>query len=804
MNLRTERHIDRCRDCRQVLFGLLRGETRSGSGLAEGAPIAERSLREPVKVRPLPPEKRYALEKTLGHGGMGDVFAVRDASTQRTVAWKQVREGLSSRALPLFWREAQISAQLEHPNIVPVYEMGQAEDGSAYFTMRCVEGRTLKDVLSALAAGEPRATAEYTPAKLTMVLLEITRAVSYAHSRGVLHCDLKPANVLLGPHGEVLVTDWGLAQLVEPRDGHPRVTTSVPHAHRPATAGTWAFMSPEQAAGQPVDRRSDVYSLGAILYAMLTWKTPRDAPVPPRERAPERQISEELEAICRRAMELHPEERFASVEELHARLEAFVTGSHRRLMAEERFASGEQARQEERALAQKLTELRAQSERLAAGIEPHGDEMQKWPLWELETRILEVETAKEEAAARALDAYSQSVGIDDAFVPAAERLAQIHLDLFLEAEGAGNRREALFHRRQVERHHRGRFHGVLSGEGKLVLRCPQDVENIQAFRYVERRRRLEPSDKLVVPTRSHLELDLAPGSYLFILRAPGKRDCRLHVFMERNSVRHCAPRMWDEAEVGPNFVHVPAGPFVYGGDERIINAEPRTELYLSDFLIARFPVTAREYLEFLNTRIAEGDDSVRARVPRTTPGGGFHWQQGPSGRYELPTVDAAGYRTHPDAPVMGVSFEDAQAFIQWRSRKDGRRYRLPTQQEWEKAARGADGRIYPWGNGFDPTFCKMALSRPGRPEPEPVGSHPVDTSVYGMQDAAGAIREWCDSYFDAAQRLRVLKGGAWYFNAHFCAIPHRHGYLPHIVFSNFGFRLAVGETGEGCVSTIEK
>jgi serine/threonine-protein kinase len=139
---------------------------------------------------------------------------------------------------------------------------------------------------------------------------------------------------------------------------------------------------------------------------------------------------------------------------------------------------------------------------------------------------------------------------------------------------------------------------------------------------------------------------------------------------------------------------------------------------------------------------------------------------------------------------MGVSFFDAEMYAAWLAKKEGRPYRLPTEHEWEKAARGADGRFFPWGNGFDPSFCKMALSRPGRPQPEPVGSFPVDESVYGMRDAAGAIREWCDSFFDPGRETRTLRGGAWYFNPHYCRLAFRHGYLPHIVFTNFGFRLA--------------
>jgi eukaryotic-like serine/threonine-protein kinase len=158
--------------------------------------------------------------------------------------------------------------------------------------------------------------------------------------------------------------------------------------------------------------------------------------------------------------------------------------------------------------------------------------------------------------------------------------------------------------------------------------------------------------------------------------------------------------------------------------------------------------------------------------------------------YALPRHDADGNPVHAAAPVMGVSFFDAEMFASWLARKESAPIRLPTEHEWEKAARGADGRFFPWGNGFDPSFCKMSLSRPGRPQPEPVGSFPVDESVYGMRDAAGAIREWTDSFYDPGRETRTLRGGAWYFNPHYCRLAFRHGYLPHIVFTNFGFRLA--------------
>jgi serine/threonine-protein kinase len=241
--------------------------------------------------------------------------------------------------------------------------------------------------------------------------------------------------------------------------------------------------------------------------------------------------------------------------------------------------------------------------------------------------------------------------------------------------------------------------------------------------------------------------------------------------------------------VGEGCVPVPAGRFFYGGDRHALNAGPREVKHTEAFAIARTAVTCRDYLAFLHDLDRSDPARAATHVPRTRPDGGFLWLRGDDGRFTIPAKDADGNPAVPDAPVMGVSYVDAVAYAAWRQAQDGRPWRLPTEVEWEKAARGADGRFFPWGNGFDATFCKMALSRAGRPQPEPVGSFPTDTSVYGMQDAAGAIREWCASFYDEAQETRVLRGGAWYFNEAYCRVAFRHGYLPHIVFTNFGIRL---------------
>jgi formylglycine-generating enzyme required for sulfatase activity len=327
---------------------------------------------------------------------------------------------------------------------------------------------------------------------------------------------------------------------------------------------------------------------------------------------------------------------------------------------------------------------------------------------------------------------------------------------------------------------------VPGGGGSVrVLLAP--LMRASGVRLVEEGARLVAGESVLGSAEGRkVQLELPTGSYLFTLAKDGCRDATLHVNIGRGDAIVLMPRLYPGAEIGDDFVYVPAGPFIYGGDPDALNSVPKQTVALPDFFISRFPVTCAQYLDFLN---APGD-RARAHVPRTRPDGGCLWEADAGGRCALPTIGADGNPVHPQAPVMGVSFDDAQAFAAWRSQRDGRAYRLPTEQQWEKAARGADGRVFPWGNGFDPAFCKMALSRPGRPQPEPVGSYPVDTSVYSVQDCAGAVREWTDSFFDPGYQTRVLRGGAWDSEPRDCRLASRHGSLPPVVFTNFGFRLA--------------
>jgi serine/threonine-protein kinase len=273
--------------------------------------------------------KRYTEGAVLGVGGMGKVVLARDEHLGRDVAVKQLRDDrpLTDEERERFLREARVQGQLEHPSIVPVYDLEQVPGSAAFFTMRRVLGRTLHAILDELRIGgsPPR----YSQRELLAAFATVCLAVDYAHSRGVIHRDLKPANLMLGDFGEVYVLDWGLARLVsEAPVEEPASRLSAPGV----VMGTPLYMAPEQYVDPAVGPAADVFSLGAILYEILTLMPARDpealhAPIAAMAvRAPSSNVAPELEAICLRACAADPSVRFGSARALQAAVARFLDG----------------------------------------------------------------------------------------------------------------------------------------------------------------------------------------------------------------------------------------------------------------------------------------------------------------------------------------------------------------------------------------------------------------------------------------------------------------------------------------------
>jgi hypothetical protein len=297
----------------------------------------------PIERRPIPAPApieldlghRYEDRGLLGRGGMGAVRRMRDLTLRREVAVKTLGPGLTRPdQAQAFVEEAQVTAQLEHPNIVPVHELGTDRRGSVYFAMMMVRGRTLHELL--LDPTRPPGSSERLAMALE-VFLKVCDAMAFAHSRGVLHLDIKPANVMVGAYGEVYLMDWGLARVLHDRPGAVDVPTAPP-SEMGGVVGTPEYMSPEMArGGTKVDERTDVFGLGALLYEIVTGRAPYDATpdadAMTRARAhsftfPDEfedvQVPSKLAKVIAKAMVRDPADRYASAREIAEQVREFL------------------------------------------------------------------------------------------------------------------------------------------------------------------------------------------------------------------------------------------------------------------------------------------------------------------------------------------------------------------------------------------------------------------------------------------------------------------------------------------------
>ncbi len=318
---------------------------------------------------------RYAMRRVLGAGGMGEVRLTTDAWIGRDVAMKVVKAGHGGTAETRgrFLREARVQGQLEHPSVVPVYDIGKSPEGESFFTMKRIGGHTFEQIIDGLRERNPTIIGSYTRRKLLSAMSQVCLAIAYAHSRGVVHRDLKPSNVMLGDFGEVYVLDWGVAKIA----GAAEASERAPSASGPATAdvisaeadslrthagalvGTPGYMSPEQARGDidAIGPASDVYALGAMLFELLALEplhagrtivailaSTQMAVQPPSERAPNAEIAPELDAICVRATRFEPVDRFPSARAMHEAIESVLAGERdaerRKELAKDLVAKG--------------------------------------------------------------------------------------------------------------------------------------------------------------------------------------------------------------------------------------------------------------------------------------------------------------------------------------------------------------------------------------------------------------------------------------------------------------------------------
>lgn len=755
---------------------------------------------------------RLTLLRVLGSGGMGIVYEALDPSLGRRVAVKVMHADVATHDLlrARFLKEARITAELEHPGIVPVHDLFTTEEGIVCLVMRSISGASLAEVIADLRDGEAEAEARWTRARLLRAFLQVCEAIGFSHSRDVIHRDLKPANIMLGPFGETLILDWGVACRVG--QIHPPDTRLTPSEG--ALLGTPGYMSPEQARGKlDLDPRSDVWSLGSILYELLTYepayrgnfpmqilmKSMEGAPTRPPERAPRLGIPDELTNICTKALEVDPADRYQSANELAAAIGTFLEGTRQRQAAVRYLHHA-------RGVWRTYIELGHERAELMASEKMYADASDSWAPVSERRSLMEIRDTIDDLELRRARTFGEFISTSEkalAHVPdhsgARAALAAGYWERLNEAEAERDHaRVAYFHDR-VSAFDDGTYSELLRGTGSVTLQTEPEGAEVTCQRFETRGLVYPLSGPRLLGTTPLERVPLEIGSYRLTIRAPGYPDTRYPVHIER--CRHWSTgevtiRLQTSAATREGFCYVPAGPYLSGGDSDAPGSGPRREIFLDPFFIARFPVTVADYIEFLDAIHVDDPAEAWRRCPRSesslNASTGQYFQRPKRGeRYTLPEQSADEYEWELDWPVFGISWHDAVAYVEWKSAKDDVPYRLPLEHEVEKAMRGVDGRFYPWGDRFDRTLCKMGDSRRGPPRPEPVGAFPNDISIYGVRDLAGSMRDWCaDAAFDGDTTLRPVRGGSWNYDPRFCRAACRLGRAPWRIFAYNGFRLA--------------
>jgi len=898
----------------------------------------------------------FVIVQEIGRGGMGAVYEAEQISLKRRVALKVLPDDLADnpRAIRRFHREVEAVAKLNQPGIVPVYCFAE-ERGVHFYAMELVHGRPVSELISetrhrlSSGAGASSFLSAYTPEQespqpsefrdlstlvgadakerasqtttddlevgkrrkddpaaalgpdyvrdVCEIIAQVGEAVDHAHRRRVVHRDIKPQNMLINDKGEVKITDFGLARY----EGDLSLTEMG------KAVGTPLYMSPEQVAGGNVglDKRTDVYSLGASLYEMLTLRPPFTADSreaiykqimfdePARPCQFNRALTRDLETIVLKAIEKDPALRYQSAQELADDLRRFLSHepvwarpqgplvrtvkwmrrnkavttvsalaavlvitavvgltTHQRMQSRQRAqrlirqalearrqgdfrkafklcstaqglwpdsrdiqreigraevqmvraAKAEQlARQRQQAdqrareglalyrrsgdLDEAVLAERAEVARLKETIKGYDPPEKKGGLWhregELDRVVQEQQQLTIEAEAHLLGALQ----LDSQNLLAKAALADLYWERLTRASATKEWNQARRYEELVRVYDsEGRYAGRLEGHGTLQIRTDPSGAAATLCTYVEERPLLVSKHERTVGQTPVSPFTLPMGSYLLILKMPGYADTRCPVFIDREEYQTVDIELFKPDQVGEGFVYVPRGEFFVGSATPDDPADLIRETRLEGFFIGKHELTCQEYLAFLNDVAKTDPKRAMAHAPR----GRFTYWILRDGQF-VKDRKVRGPREGPNFPIHTICYHDALAYCKWRTQKENATYRLPTHIEWEKAARGVDGRLYPWGNHFDPVLCNMRHSKKTCIV-EPVGTFPHDCSPYGAMDMAGNQTELCADP-NAKPGWCMGKGATFFDPPRACRCAYKDPNDAHARHTQYSFRV---------------
>jgi len=759
------------------------------------------------------PTARYLDRGLLARGGMGELRLLYDQHLERMIVQKSLLGSLAHHAAARlrFETESRITAGLQHPAIVGILDCGAHPDGRPWYTMRALAGaQTLRVQFEARAVD-----------RALWALEVVAGAMAHAHARGVIHRDVKPENLLLGDFDEVLVIDWGIARRAGVGDAGA-LPVSGAGTRVGALLGTPPYLPPEQALGR-VDEHgpgSDVWALGVMLAELLGSVQPFPRAVPAFLQAlaqglrPPRlpDAPAPLVALVQACLKTSPTDRPT------AQQVADILGDWRR-SARLREQAGRLVNEAEALVgpwrgAQAAAQACAQrAVELLAALPPHAPAEDKAAGW-----ALEGETADHRAQALGLEVRLEqqlraALALDSAQERAHRRLADLFAARLIEAEAARDAAAQVRAQTELSVHDRGDWAALLKGLGRHRLRLDRPA-HLQLLRSRPGLGRLvwEPVEARGLDLG--FDLELPAGSYLALLTPEEGETVRLPLCIARGvegddlrpgDREPRALRLPRPGELSAAEALVPAGWAWFGGDPEAADALPRHRRWVDSFVMARRPVTVGEWARFLDGEaVAEGVEAALRLAPRQTAGGAMDHPllvPGAGGRF-VPVADPDGVVWELDWPVTLVDNAACEAFLaalvgDWR---------LPHSLEWEKAARGVDGRFFPWGDRFEATWVSCALSQAGPPRRVSVEATPEDCSVYGIVQMAGNVRNRCLDVYQrgpwpgetvevsprpiGADALQVSKGGAWLASPPLCRPAGRFADRPDRRISSLGFRLA--------------